>query len=49
MNKPIVVGGTVVLPYTKVGTYIQGHDRNWVLVSPNLLTEQDPDNVVWHT
>ena len=50
VSKPIVsASGSVILPYTKVGTYLQGHDRNWVMVSHNLLTEQDPNNIVWNT
>ena len=49
--KPIVVEatGTVVMPYTKVGGYIQSHDRNWVITSPNILTEPDPTKIRWHT
>ena len=50
VSKPIVTsGGSVVLPYTKVGAYLQGHDRNWVLSSPNLLTEPNASRIVWQT
>ena len=50
VSKPIVHGNqTVLLPYTKVGTYLQGHDRNFVLVSDNILSERDPEKIVWRT
>ena len=47
VSKPIVVGGSVVMPFTKVGAYLQGHDRNWVLTSPNLLTEPNASRIQW--
>ena len=50
VSKPIVHGNqTVLLPYTKVGTYLQGHDRNFVLASDNILSERDPEKIVWRT
>ena len=39
--------GAVLLPYTKIGTYVQSHERQWVIRSDNILTEQDPSKVLF--
>jgi hypothetical protein len=50
VSKPIVLpSGAVLLPYTKVGQYLQGHTRTWALRSDNILTEPDPAKVSWST
>ena len=50
VSKPITLeNGTVLMPFTKIGTYIQSHDRQWVLRSDNILTEPDPARVIWRT
>ena len=48
VSKPITMkSGSVLLPYTKIGTYVQSHERQWVIRSDNILTEQDPSQVTW--
>ena len=47
VSKPIAMkeSGAVLLPYTKIGTYVQSHERQWVIRSDNILTEPDPNKV----
>ena len=49
VSKPIAVDGAVLMPYTKIGTYVQSHERQWVLRSDNVLTERDARKIRWTT
>lgn len=50
VSKPIILsGGTVLLPFTKIGTYVQSHERQWVIRSENILYQRNFSRVSWST
>lgn len=50
VSKPLVLkSGEVLMPFTKIGAYVQGHDRQWVLRSDNIMTERDVSRIRWTT
>jgi hypothetical protein len=47
--KPIISqSGEFFLPFTKIGKYNILNTEGWILHSPNLNTEIDPDNITWN-
>ena len=50
VSKPLLLpSGAVLLPYTKIGTYDQAHERQWAIRSENIMSEPDLKKVRWST
>ena len=47
IGKPIVFEGSAIFGLTKIGRYMLDESEGWFFRSPNLLTESDPERVVW--
>ena len=47
IDKPKVKDGKVYFAFTKLGKYFMQDGEGWVVVSDNLLTERDPDKLVF--
>lgn len=47
IDKPKVSNGTVFFAFTKLGRYFMLDGEGWVVKSENLLTERDPDKLVF--
>jgi hypothetical protein len=47
IDKPKVVGGKVFFAFTKLGRFFMQEGEGWVVSSDNLLTERDPDKLVF--
>ena len=47
IDKPKVKEGKVYFAFTKLGKFFMQEGEGWVVESPNILTEQDPDKLVF--
>lgn len=47
VSHAVQLGGDVYIAFSKMKTYVQEDNEGWVFKSPNLLTETDPDRIVW--
>jgi hypothetical protein len=47
ISKPITVGQSVYLGFSKIGKYLVEKSEGWFLRSDNILTEPDPNKHVW--
>ncbi|HUT23587.1 MAG TPA: exo-alpha-sialidase [Sumerlaeia bacterium] len=47
IGKPVVVGSSVFLAFTKCGKYVVDKSEGWFFRSDNILTEDDPDRIQW--
>jgi len=48
IDKPKVADGHVYFAFTKLGKFFMQDGEGWVVESPNLLTESDPDKLVFN-
>ncbi len=47
IGKPIRLGGSAMLAFTKIGRYMLDDSEGWFFRSPNILTERDVTKLEW--
>lgn len=47
IGKPIVVGGTAIFGFTKIGRYMLDESEGWFFRSENVMTERDVAKIRW--
>lgn len=46
--EPVTNGKEVVFSFTKLGRYMLDQGEGWLFQSPNILTETNPDRLIWN-
>ncbi len=47
VGNPLVRGSDVYIPISKIGRYVLSETEGWLVRSPNILTEPDPEKIEW--
>lgn len=47
IDKPIIRDGKLIFAFSKLGRYIVLDGEGWFFTSENILTERDPNKIVW--
>ena len=48
IDKPKDQNGTVYFAISKLGRFFMEEGEGWIVSSPNLMTERDPEKIVWN-